>query len=539
MALERIEDNFLYLRNPANLEPIKDPFNGEYVNSIQNACDLENKISSLKTGLCFWKNFDKQEFFLRLHNKIYGNRDNLANLITQESGRPLVESYIEIAVALDALKYAASGGVVKAGYKEECRGYNLLNKLKSMVVENVFEYDKVGDGKLIAMIAPSNSALMIPIVTLAEVLSSNNVFLLKPSEHLPLTAKKIGDFCYDGWREMGFKSSSVVEVAVGDQRVGEGIVNYTKNSSIDKLIFVGSRGVGLKIKQELGDKVRLELGGNDAFIVLDDVCEKGLTDMGKVAMAAVAGAYFNAGQQCCSVKRIFVTEKNYELFFQKFRKYASRLVVGDGFDSNVDVGTLLSKAQHDKLKNRLEKLTEDEVRGYTEFSLLPKLHNLYFKPTLVYDVKHDASILKEEFFGPITLLIEAKDVNEVVRLVNDSPFGLSASVWTRDIKKGIDVVRRLEVSNKYVNDIHISFTDPQLPWGGAKDSGHYVGSGFSNDVTKVLIVNSGVDFGAPWMWKNSGEKLELFKRAIEFMHGPLCDKVSCVKMLYNFCKAER
>ncbi len=534
MALDKIENDFLYLRNPANLDPIKNPFDGKYINSIQNDCDLENKILSLKMGLSFWKNIDKREFFLRLHNQIYKYRDNLANLITQESGRPLVESYIEVVVALDALKYAASGRVVKAGYKEKCLGYNLLNKFKSMRVENISEYDKIGNSNVIAMIAPSNSALMIPIVNLAEVLSNNNVLLLKPSEHLSLTAKKIGDFCYDGWRELGFKDSSVVEVATGGRSVGEELVEYTKTGLINKLIFIGSRDVGVKIKQKLKDKVRLELGGNDAFIVLNDA------DIDKAARAAVVGAYFNAGQQCCSVKRIFVTEKNYDLFLNKFKNYASRLVVGNGLEPNVDVGPLMSENQCRILEEHLSRAIADGAKVAWSYDIIDSVGGLYYEPYLL-EVKPNMHVLKEEFFGPIALSIKIKDADEAIKLANDSPFGLSASVWTRNIKNGIDVARKLEVSNKYVNDIHISFTDPRLPWGGAKDSGHYVGEGFCDDVTRVLIVNKckWLDFGAPWMWKNSKEKLELFKRAIEFIHGPFSDKVSCANMFYNFCKARR
>jgi acyl-CoA reductase-like NAD-dependent aldehyde dehydrogenase len=256
----------------------------------------------------------------------------------------------------------------------------------------------------------------------------------------------------------------VFQVVVGEGAAGAALLR----SPIDKLVFTGSVATGKRIAAEAAERllpVVLELGGKDPMLVLDDA------DVDVASSAAVWGAFVNAGQACLSVERCYVHRSLHESFATACADKAKQLRVGNGMESNSDIGPMIHERQLRIVEAHVEDARARGARVLAGGSRLPKLGANFYAPTVLADVTQDMRIMREETFGPVLPMMAFDNDDEAVRLANDSEYGLAASVWTRDRKRGERLARRIHAGTVMVNDVVSCFGISEAPHGGVKASG--------------------------------------------------------------------
>lgn len=313
-----------------------------------------------------------------------------------------------------------------------------------------------------AIITPWNFPVSMPETLLSPALIAGNTVVFKPSEMVPLTGKAMYDI-YNKHLPPG-----VINLVQGADEVG----SYLIHSNIDMIAFVGSQAVGKIIMKAAGDKLKrivLELGGKDPMIVLNDA------DLEKAANFAVNGSLRNTGQVCVSVERIYVQEKAADKFTTLVENGVKKFKYGSGYDENVQMGPLVSKRQRDNVLSQVKDAVKNGARLITGGGI-PKDNKGYFmEPTLITNLSHKHRIMNEETFGPVVAIQKVKTVDEAVKLANDSSFGLGATVWTKNKKKGLDIARKIESGMIGVNQGIGAVSG--TPWVGIKQSGYgYIGS---------------------------------------------------------------
>jgi succinate-semialdehyde dehydrogenase/glutarate-semialdehyde dehydrogenase len=256
----------------------------------------------------------------------------------------------------------------------------------------------------------------------------------------------------------------VFQVVVGEGPAGAALLR----SPIDKLVFTGSVATGKKIAAVAADRllpVVLELGGKDPMLVLDDA------DVDVASSAAVWGAFVNAGQACLSVERCYVHRSLYESFANACAAKTKQLRIGNGLDAHTDVGPMIQERQVRIVEAHVEDAKARGARVLAGGKRLPELGANFYAPTVLAGVTQDMRIMREETFGPVLPVMACADDDEAVRLANDSEYGLAASVWTRDAKRGERLARRIHAGTVMVNDVISCFGISEAPHGGVKASG--------------------------------------------------------------------
>jgi aldehyde dehydrogenase (NAD+) len=308
-----------------------------------------------------------------------------------------------------------------------------------------------------AQIIPWNFPLLMLAWKIAPALACGNTVVLKPAETTPLTAMLFTDVCRQAELPPG-----VVNIVTGDGSTGAYLV---KNEGIDKLAFTGSTEVGKLIQRELagrGVKLTLELGGKAANIVFDDAA------LDQAVEGIVNGIYFNQGHVCCAGSRLLVQESIYEPLIEKLKRRLSTLRVGDPLDKNTDVGAINSKAQLDRIR---ELVATGEAEGAEIFQpacTLPE-RGYWFVPTLFTNVAQSYRIAQEEIFGPVLSVLTFRTPEEAVEKANNTPYGLSAGIWTEKGSRILWMVERMRAGVVWANTFNRF--DPASPFGGYKESG--------------------------------------------------------------------
>jgi len=389
-----------------------------------------------------------REFQAKLHAK----KSEIAAAITREAGKPLVEALVtEVLVVLDAARFLIDNawGLLR---DEPVPHGNLVTKLKSgwLVRE---------PHGVIGIISPWNYPFSIPATETLAALVAGNVVVLKPSELTPLVALELASLLHAAG-----VPEDVFQVVVGEGAAGAALLR----SPIDKLVFTGSVGTGKRIAVAAAERllpVVLELGGKDPMLVLDDA------DVDVASSAAVWGAFVNAGQACLSVERCYVHRSLYEAFAKACAEKTMQLRVGNGMDSHIDVGPMIRERQVRIVESHVEDAKARGARVLAGGTRLPELGVNFYAPTVLVDVNHDMRIMREETFGPVLPMMAFVDDDEAVRLANDSEYGLAASVWTRDSRRGEKLARRIHAGTVMVNDVISCFGISEAPHGGVKASG--------------------------------------------------------------------
>jgi acyl-CoA reductase-like NAD-dependent aldehyde dehydrogenase len=390
---------------------------------------------------------------LRARELMLAERDELALLISQETGKPVAEAIsMEIVPTLDAMHYFAHAAEdLLRPQKIDIGQYGLMGRSSRIV------FRPLG---VIGIISPWNFPLATPADEVVMALMAGNGVVLKPSELTPLIALKLGDIFTRAGLPPG-----LLNIATGDGSTGRALID----ARVDKIMFTGSVATGKRVAEAAAKyltPVVLELGGKDPMIVLEDA------DIENAARAAVWGAFANSGQACASVERCYVQESIAPKFIEQVVAETRALKQGLGTDTEVDVGAMSNENQ---LQIVAEHVNDAKQRGAKVLAGGQRGSNragLFYEPTVLTNVDHQMTIMREETFGPVLPVMTFKTEDEAIKLANDSIYGLTASVWTKNIAKGRRIAERLEAGTVMVNEVVYTHGIAQTPWGGIKDSGY-------------------------------------------------------------------
>jgi succinate-semialdehyde dehydrogenase/glutarate-semialdehyde dehydrogenase len=312
---------------------------------------------------------------------------------------------------------------------------------------------------VVGIISPWNFPWAIPLGEVVMALMAGNAVVLKPSELTTLVGLKIGEV----FRRAALPEG-LLSVVAGDGRAGAALVE----AGVDKIMFTGSVATGKRVAAAAARRllpVVLELGGKDPMIVLDDA------DAAVAAGAAVWGAFCNSGQACASVERCYVQEAIAPRFIEEVVKQTRALRQAAGTESDTDIGAMSSERQLSVVAAHVDEALAQGAHALTGGRRAPKLEGPFYEPTVLADVTHEMTVMREETFGPVLPLMTFKTEEEALGLANDSQFGLTASVWTKDIARGRRLAQRIEAGTVMVNETLYTHGVAQTPWGGMKQSG--------------------------------------------------------------------
>jgi len=443
------------------------PATGEVLRELECASETEVQaaVARARAAQAAWAEIGVQkriailrEFQGRLHEK----KSEIAEAITREAGKPVAEALTtEVLVVLDAARFLIDNAYRLLRDEPVPHG-NLATKLKSGRLMRE-PYGVVG------IISPWNYPFSIPATEALAALVAGNAVVLKPSEFTSLVALEL-----DSLLHAAGVPKDVFQVVVGDGATGAALIHSDVRESkigeakIDKLVFTGSVATGKRIAAAAAERllpVVLELGGKDPMLVLDDA------DVDVASSAAVWGAFVNAGQTCLSVERCYVHRSLYERFLRACAEKTKKLRVGHGLDRETDVGPMIHERQLRIVEAHVEDAVARGARVLAGGSRLPELGKNFYAPTVLAEVTHEMSIMREETFGPVLPVMAFDSDEDAVQLANDSEYGLAASVWTRDRARGERLARRIQAGTVMVNDVVSCFGISEAPHGGVKSSG--------------------------------------------------------------------
>jgi acyl-CoA reductase-like NAD-dependent aldehyde dehydrogenase len=406
--------------------------------------ELDRAVAAARRAFPAWRarSFaERAALVKRLSQQLRAKQDELAELLTREQGKPLAQSVAEIDRGA-----AQSDGMVGIEIPVE-----VLADDKDKHIE--LRYRPLG---VVGIITPWNAPVNLALGPLVSALYTGNTLILKSSPYTPLATLKVGEILKDIF------PAGVVNVLAGGDELGAWM---TEHPGIDKISFTGSVATGKKVLASAAatlKRVTLELGGNDPAIVLDDV------DVKSAAKKIFFASFVNSGQVCMAIKRIYAHESIYEELCDALVAEAKKARVGNGLDPDTEFGPVQNKMQYDKVVGII-KDTKKAGATFLAGGEIPSGPGYFLPPTLVADIADDSRLVQEEQFGPIVPILKFSDVEDALRRANDTRFGLSGSVWTKDTKRGAEIASRLEVGTAWVNQHRT--TSAFVPFGGAKESG--------------------------------------------------------------------
>jgi len=433
------------------------PATGEVLRELDCADQVEvaAAVSTARLAQPAWagRSVDQRVAVLREFQRLlHEKKVEVARLITREAGKPYVEALTtEVAVVLDATRFLI----------EEAHGF-----LRDQPLPHGNIAMKAKRGRIlrephgvIGIISPWNYPFSIPATEVLAALVTGNAVVLKPSELTSLVALELASLLHAA----GIPQP-VLQVVAGDGMTGAALID----SGLDKLVFTGSAVTGKRIAQAAGQRMLpmlLELGGKDSMLVLDDA------DLDVASSAAVWGAFMNAGQTCLSVERCYVHHSLYPGFLEACVAKARQLRIGDGMDPQAEVGPMIHERQLRIVESHVEDARARGARVLVGGTRLPEIGPNFYAPTVLADVTQEMQVMREETFGPVLSVAPFEDDQEGVKLTNETEFGLAASVWTRDSRRGEKVARRIHAGTVMVNDMISCFGISEAPHGGVKASG--------------------------------------------------------------------
>lgn len=433
-----------------DLEEVINPYNGEVIDTISiahrqiadMAIEAANDAKSALTEMSAFKISNK---LFNVVDKLREKRQEFAELLTLEVGKPINESLVEVDRSIETLKLAAEEA--KRIYGESVPLDAGLNG------KGFFAFTQRMPLGVVVAIAPFNYPLNLTIHKIAPAIACKNTVIVKPPSEAPLTVMKFCELLNEEFPD------GVVNVVTGyGSEVGDYLVT---SADVDKVSFTGSVPTGLMISQKAGmKKVTLELGGNDPMIVLKDA------DIDKAIKGVINGAFLNAGQVCMGVKRIIIDESIADEFVQKLVVATEKLVMGNPQDSKTTLGTLISK----KAAIQVEQAVNDAVEKGAKILTGGNREDAFYEATVIDNVSPDMDLVQNETFGPIAPIIRVKNLDEAIEIANDTEYGLQAGVFTNDYYAAMRCANEIEAGTVFVNK-QSTFRTDNMPFGGFKNSG--------------------------------------------------------------------
>ena len=436
------------VHNPAHTDQVVGEFQTSGVEDTLTA------VAAAKEGLVTWTNTPAPARANIIYKalEILGRRaEELAETITIEEGKPIADARGEVKRAMAIMEYAAGEG-------RRMFGYTTPSELPDTVAYTVRR--PLG---VVGIITPWNFPLAIPAWKIAPALICGNALVFKPASATPLSAVKLMEI----FEEAGLPAGVLNLVTGPGGQVGTALV---ESPDVKGISFTGSTEIGTELYSESAKrlkKVQAEMGGKNAVIVLSDA------DMDKAMNGIVQGAFGSTGQRCTATSRVIVEEDVYDRFLTELIERTSKLIIGDGLDASMDIAPLASQNQKDKVLEYIGIGTEEGAelafggRNMTggEFD-----EGYYVEPAVFTGVTPDMRIAQEEIFGPVLTVFKAKDLKEAIGIANSVEFGLSSSVYTKDITKAYEYINTVETGMVHVNASTLG-GEVHLPFGGLNSSG--------------------------------------------------------------------
>lgn len=426
---------------------VVNPANEEVIAQVPScgASELDSAVAAARAAFKTWKNTsheERQAVCMAISGAIKENADELFRLLTSEQGKPHAQAQGEV---FGAAGISAAQSTLKLDDVISEDSDTRLSRTRRVPVG------------VVGGIVPWNFPLMMAIQKIVPALMSGCTIVLKPSPFTPLTTLRVGELIADK------VPAGTVNIITGEDVLGPMI---TSHADIDKITFTGSTATGKKIMEGASSdlkRITLELGGNDASIVMPDADPK------KVAEQLFWSSFQNAGQVCIAAKRIYIHEDIYDELSAAIAEFAKTVVVGDGSEQGTGVGPIQNKKQYERVLELIEDAKDNGYKFLAGGDKDPSGTGYYVPITILDNPPEDARIVAEEQFGPVMPLMKFSSEDEVIERANNSEYGLAGAVWTADADKGVEIAEKLETGTVWVNEfMHLS---PFAPFGGHKQSG--------------------------------------------------------------------
>lgn len=456
-----------------NWQEVCNPGTGEVIDKVPIATlkDAEKALLAAQRGkeaMGRLPAHERSAILFRIADAMEADKATLSELLARENGKPIKQTRGEVAAAIRIYR----------GFAEEAK--RILGKVVPMDAvpgqERNLAFTIRQPLGVVAAIIPFNYPVELCAHKDGAALAAGNAVIVKPPSNCPLTLLKIAALM----EEAGLPKAAHQVITGPGKLIGDFLA---RSQGIQMITVTGSTEVGIKISQLAAQnlkKVHLELGGNDAMIICSDA------DLEKAAEAVVLGRLARGnGQICCAVKRIFVDAQVYNNFAEILTEKVRALKVGDQLDEDTDVGPLINE----EAARKVETAINDAVKAGAKLRAGGHRKNAFIEPTVLTDIPLQVKLFREETFGPVAPLVAFQNLDEAIEMVNDSPYGLQAALFTKDINRAFDIAYRLEAGGVIINWSSAVRVE-SLPFGGIKMSGHGREGLYDtiNDMTEQKII---------------------------------------------------